>query len=72
MSQTKSIKKTVPFAMMVTVGFFIAGFVSYALFNALTSAVWPAAYENNWTIIFGWIGVWVTVGVLFGIYYGRK
>ena len=72
MSQTKSIKTTVPFAMMVTVAFFIAGFVTYALFNGLTSVVDVPAYSNNWNLIYGWVAAWAAVGLLFGIYFGRK
>lgn len=74
MSQTQSIKKVVPFAMMVALAFFIAGFVTFALFNGLTSAVYPPHYKGtrNWNLIYAWVGAWAVVGGLFGVYFGRK
>ena len=74
MSQTKTrgFKEVIPFAFMVTVGFFIAGFVTYAFYNGVTEAVFPPAYSNNWTFIAGWLAVWVVVGLLIGFYMGRK
>jgi len=72
MNQTKSIKKTVPFAMMVALGFFIAGFVTFALYNGLTSVVDRPAYSNNWNLIYAWVAAWAVTGLLFGVYFGRK
>jgi hypothetical protein len=74
MSQTQSIKKAVPFAVMVSLAFFIAGFVTYALFNGLTAEVYPPHYKGtrNWNLIYAWVGAWAVAGGLFGIYFGRK
>lgn len=72
MTETRSFKETVPFAFMVALGFFIAGFVTYAFYNGVMNIVFPPAYTNNWTFILGWVGVWAVVGLAIGLYMGRK
>ncbi|MDZ7687410.1 MAG: hypothetical protein U5J64_01585 [Halobacteriales archaeon] len=71
-TKTRGVKEVVPYAFMVTVGFFIAGFVTYALYNGVVNMVFPPAYSNNWTFIGGWLAAWVVVGLLISLYMGRK
>ena len=74
MSQTKTrgIKEIVPFAAIVALGFFIAGFVTFAFYNGVTNAVFPPAYDHNWAFLGVWVAVWAVAGLLIGLYMGRK
>ena len=74
MSQTKTrgIKEIVPFAGIVALGFFIAGFVTFAFYNGVVNIVFPAAYDHNWAFLGVWVAVWAVAGLLIGLYMGRK
>jgi len=74
MSQTKTrgIKEIVPYAMIVALGFFIAGFVTFAFYNGVVNIIYPPAYDHRWGFLLGWVAVWAVVGLGVGIYMGRK
>lgn len=74
MSQTekRSLKEVIPFAGMLALAFFIGGFVTFSLFNGVTGLAFPFAYEHNWTLLVGWVAAFTVVGLLLGLYYGRK
>jgi hypothetical protein len=72
MNETRGFKETVPYAFIVAIGFFIAGFVTYAFYNGVVNMVFPPAYSNNWTLIGGWVAAWTVAGLLIGLYMGRK
>ncbi len=79
MNETRSMKETVPYAFLVALAFFIAGFVTYAFFHGAVFdgvmaqvSVSTPSYVHDWTIIGGWVAAWTVVGFLIGFYYGRK
>ncbi len=72
MSETRSFKQVVPFAGIVALAFFLAGFVTFSLYQGVSGLAFPYAYEHNWTLLIGWVAAFTVVGVLFGLYYGRK
>jgi len=74
-NETRSVSEVVPYVGVVTLGFLIAGYLSFALFNGVTTEVYPWPYthfENNVTFFGGWMGAWILAGVVVGAYYGRK
>ena len=74
MSQTKTrgVKEIVPYALIVSLGFFIAGFVTFAFYNGVMNMIYPPAYDHNWAFLLGWVAVWAVVGLGVGLYMGRK
>jgi len=66
----------VGYAGMLAVAFFMAGFVSYALFNGLTD---PTVGTARWsyrggrlTLVAGWIAAFTVAGAGIGYFIGRK
>jgi len=66
----------VGYAGVLAVAFFMAGFVTYALFNGLTNpmvGVVRWSYEGGrLTILAGWLGAFTVTGAAIGFYIGRK
>jgi len=66
----------VGYAGMLAVAFFMAGFVSYALFNGLTD---PTVGTARWsyrggrlTLVAGWLAAFTLSGAVIGFIIGRK
>ncbi|MCX2818039.1 hypothetical protein EGH25_01545 [Haladaptatus sp. F3-133] len=74
-NETRSVKEVVPYVGIVALAFFIAGFLTFSLYNGVVNEVYPWPYthfENNMTFFGAWMGAWVVAGVATGVYYGRK
>jgi len=71
-TETRGVKEIVPFALIVALGFFIAGFVTFAFYNGVVDVVYPASYEHGWGFVGVWVAAWTVAGLLIGLYMGRK
>ena len=75
-NETRSITEVVPYVGIVTLAFLIAGFLSFALYNVVVNEVYPWGYDHfgggGMTLFAGWMGAWVVVGAIVGVYYGRQ
>ncbi|MFP4174646.1 MAG: hypothetical protein ACLFSW_02565 [Halobacteriales archaeon] len=75
-NETRSITEVVPYVGIVALGFLIAGYLSFALFNGLTQEVYPWGYDHftnpGSTFAAGWVIAWGVAGTIVGVYYGRK
>lgn len=74
-NETRGIAEVIPYIGVVILAFLIAGYVSFAFFNGVTTEVYPWPYdhfENRRAFVGAWLGAWVVAGAVVGTYFGRK